>query len=429
VYYKNVDHSFGILKRYQGQPFSVISIINKKYSSPNESLTCDKHNECFPTTMLVRYIQEAILIYVQLFRMYKSGTRNTYIAVPYNPIVRSTQDVRTSIVSIHSTCENQYQYINTTRRTVHSPPASTTNRKATKGKLFQEVYGRGGNWPVSKHIQTAGPYQYSTDEKGDSLYILVLLLTPLRYVWHNFKLLHQCLTYFSLLSLSYCCKCTACAVYWLHIGMTSRKNVFRIFSRVTLLLLSTVLRYLWYNSKQFHQRPVYFRLLGLSYCCKCTVCAVYGLHIDTILRDSVSLSFPAKPAERKILEQFRDFESGNILLPYSPEKVSLVHTIASLDVLYSPLGNLQSCQNKVNISVRKTTSKMSEAVPKHDSGGSGKYVRNICIFILPISAVRSHVCEQCRNFLYCAAILNDMYAFIFPIRKFPVSNRSIRSGE
>jgi hypothetical protein len=151
--------------------------------------------------------------------------------------------------------------------------------------------------------------------------------------------------------------------------------------------------------------------------------------MDTILRDIVSWSFPAKPAERKILEQFRDFESGNILLPYSPEKVSPVRTIASLDVLYSPLGNLQSCQNTVNISVRKTTSKMSEAVPKHDSGGSGKYVRNICIFIFLTSAARPHVCEQCRNFLYCAATLNDMYAFIFPIRKFSISNRSIRSVE
>jgi hypothetical protein len=119
--------------------------------------------------MLLRYIQKDILIYIQLFRMYKSGTRNTYVAVPYNPIVRSTQDVRTSIASIHSTCENQYQYINTTRRTVHSPPASTTNRKATNGKHFQEVYVRGGNWPVSKHTllqNLSTPSDHSVSDNG-----------------------------------------------------------------------------------------------------------------------------------------------------------------------------------------------------------------------------------------------------------------------
>jgi hypothetical protein len=332
-------------------------------------------------------------------------------------------------VSIHSTCENQYQYINTACRTVHSPPAPTTNRKVTEGKLFQEMYGRGGNWPVSKHVQTGGPYQYSTDEKGDSLHIFVLLLTSLRYEWHSSKLLRQCFTYLSFSSLPYCCKCTARAVYWLYIDMISKENVFRIPYRAILVLLLIALCCLWYNFKQFHQRHVYRMLLSLPYCCKCTVCAVYWLHTDTIRRDTAFWSLPSEPAERKNLEHFRDSKSGNLLPPYSPEKGSIERSIASLGALYCHLGNLQSYQNKVNISVRKNTSKMSEVDPKHDGGGSGKYVRNICIFSLPTSAVRPDVCEQCRNFLCCAAILTDMYVFIVLNRKTSIGNCSIRYGE
>jgi hypothetical protein len=216
---------------------------------------------------------------------------------------------------------------------LYTAPPHTTNREEASSKQYQEVCVTWVNRQESKHVQTGGPLQYSTDKEGGSKYIPELSPAIIRYIY--FK--------------------NACA----YLG----------YNRVWLCLA-------------LNRDPT--KMLQRKY---------IELPVDRLLIDKEYVNFVVwvyfkKLAFREIFQKWLVCISGNYSRVYN----------LSLSV------HLR--KNRVNISVRKPTSKMSEAATKSDSGGSGEYYWNVHVIIFTLSP---DISVHCYIVLCCIAIINVVY--------------------
>ncbi len=298
-----------------------------------------KSSVCLPIITPVRYTHSIILHQNQIYMKYKNisgtrhtGTHNTYpTAVLSNPLVKSTIHARKCTMRTHSTNENLNQHVNTASTFVYSPPAHTTNREEASSKQYQEVCVTWVNRQESKHVQTGGPHQYSTDKEGGSKYIPELSSAIIRCLY--FK--------------------NACA----YLG----------YNRVWLcLVLNRDLT----------------KMLQRNY---------IDLPVDKVFFDKEYVNFAVWIYLKQKLAFWENLQKWSVRISGN---YSRVHNL-SLSV------HLR--KNRVNISVRKPTSKMSEVATKSDSGGSGEYYWNVHVIIFTLS---TDISVHCYSVLCCTAIIN-----------------------